>query len=75
MEKKESDKSCSILYHVKGKNFEVASILVKLFCHFSTQSTDMLSGFIMKDLGREESFEQVFSKAVEYFQRLFVSII
>lgn len=68
--KKGSDKSCSILYHVKGKNLEVASILVKLFCHFSTQSTDMLSGFIkqVKDLGREERFEEVFSNTVKYFQ-------
>jgi len=37
----------------------------------------MLSGFIkhIKDLGREKRFEQVFSKAVKHFQRLFVSII
>lgn len=56
---KKSGKSCSILYHVKGKNCEVASILVKSFHQFSTLSTERLSGFIkqLKDLGREHRFE------------------
>lgn len=48
---------------------KIASILVKSFFQFSTQSTERLSGFIkqLKDLGRE----QAFSKSVKYFQRLF----